>query len=100
MKETPNKERLSLLRLTKLKTIKTSDSEVIDLIEGEDSVVADEIEQADGYKEMILACLVRADRLMETPPAAPPTSTEVLIHPDSRTDRSESPSARVKLPKL
>ena len=59
--DTPDKERPSLLRLTlkeKFETIKALDSEVVDLIEGEESAVADEIEQADGYKETILACLV------------------------------------------
>ena len=47
----PDKERLSLLRLTlneKLETIKALDSEVIELIE-DDDILAGEIEQADDY---------------------------------------------------
>ena len=56
--DTPNMERLSLFRLTlkeKFETIKGLESEVIDLTEGEDSVIAEEIEQADHYKKTILA---------------------------------------------
>ena len=95
--DTPDMERLSLLRLTlkeKFETIKGLDSEVIDLTEGEESTVAEEIEQADHYKETILACLVKVDKLFEaavTPTASPARSS---FKP------ATLPSARVKLPKL
>ena len=78
--ETPDKERLSLLRLTlneKLETIKALDSEVIELID--DDTLADEIEQADGYKESVFNALIRIDRFTKAPPTrsspteAPPT---------------------------
>jgi len=76
----------------KFETIKALDTEVIDLIEGEESAVADEIEQADGYKETILACLVKIDKLLEAVVTTP--------HTASVTVPSASPSAQVKLPKL
>ena len=64
--DTPDKARLSLLRLTlkeKFDTIKALDGEII-LIE--DETLADEIEQADAYKETIFASLVRIEELIET----------------------------------
>ena len=94
--DTPDKARLSLLRLSlkeKLETIKGLDAEVIDLIE--DDSLADEIEQADGYKETIFASLIKNDKLMESVPV-PRTSTERL----PAEPRTETPSSRVRLPKL
>ena len=49
--DTPDRDRLSLLRITlkeKLDTIKTLDAEIVDLIDDEGEL-ADEIEQADAY---------------------------------------------------
>ena len=89
-------ERLSLLKLTlkeKFETIKGLDSEVIDLTEGEDSVVAEEIEQADHYKETILACLVKVDKLLEA-------SVSATARVTSAKSPAALPSAHVKLPKL
>ena len=68
--EAPDKERLVLLGLTlneKLETIKTLDSEVIDLIEDEETLAA-EIEQADDYKESIFSALIKIDRVVKAPP--------------------------------
>lgn len=66
--ETPDKERLSLLRLTlneKLETIKVLHSEVIELIGH--YTLADEIEQADDYKENAFSALIRTDRVTKAP---------------------------------
>jgi hypothetical protein len=97
--ETPDMERLLLLRLTlneKLETIKALDSEVIELID-DDSLV-DEIEQADHYKESVLSALVRIDRITK----APPTSTSSTEAPpmEGRTPPLDSRSSRIRLPKL
>ena len=100
--ETPDKERLSLLRLTlneKLETIKALDTEVIELIE--DDTLAEEIEQADGYKESVFNALIRIDRSTKSPPEssspteAPPTERRTPP-PDSRLSHVRS----VRLPKL
>ena len=97
--DSPDRARLSLLRLPlkeKLETIKALDTEVGDLIEEEDSLV-EEIEQADSYKETIFTLLIKIDRLMESVPVSPTiTSTECL----PATSRTETPSTRVRLPKL
>ena len=58
--QAPDKERLALLGFTfneKLETIKTLDSEVIELIENEETLAA-EIEQAENYKESIFSALI------------------------------------------
>ena len=97
--DTPDKARLSLLRLTlkeKFDTIKALDGEIIYLIK--DKTLADEIKQADAYKETIFASLVKIEELMETsstvPRELPGTSPT-----DSRSEGHGSAS-RVKLPKL
>ena len=88
---TPDRARLSLLRLSLkeiLETIKALDAKVADLIEEEDSL-AEEIEQADGYKETIFALLIKINRLMERVPVSPTiTSTEGL----PAASRTEAPS--------
>ena len=96
--ETPDKEKLSLLRLTlneKLETIKGLDSEVIELSEDEEALVS-EIEQGDGYKDIVFNALIRVDRIMKAPPARgsliPPTDTPPPP-PGSRL-------SRLRLPKL
>ena len=96
--DTPDKSRLSLLRLTlkeKFETIKALDGEIIDLIEYD--TLADEVEQADAYKETIFVSLVRIDELMETRSTTPHELPDTS--PDSRSVAPESAS-RVKLPKL
>ena len=95
--DTPDRARLSLLRLSlkeKLETIKALDADVIDLIEEEDAL-AEEIEQADGYKETIFASLIKIDRLMESVPVSP-TLTGGL----PAASETVTPSTRVRLPKL
>ena len=100
--ETPDKERLSLLRLTlneKLETIKTLDSEVIELID-DDTILADEIEQANGYKESVFNALIRIDWITKAPfTSSPLTSTESSPR-GRRTPPPETHSSRVRLPKL
>ena len=86
--ETPDKERLSLLRLTlneKLETIKVLVSKVIDLIE-DDEALASEIDQADDYKESIFNALIRIDRIVKASPTrgSPTSPTDTPPH-DIRT---------------
>ena len=79
--DTPDRDQLSLLRITlkeKLETIKTLDAEIVNLIEDEGGL-ADEIEQADTYKETncISESILKVDRILNaTPPTpeAPPTT--------------------------
>ena len=88
-----------MLRVTlneKLETIKALDSEVIQLID--DDTVADEIEQADGYKESIFNALIRINQITKTPPTSSP-STEASTR-ERRTPPPESRSSSVQLPKL
>jgi hypothetical protein len=90
----PDKARLSLLQLTlkeKLETIKTLDSEVVELIDDE-GLLADEIEQADSYRETAFAALIRINQSSVTPPVA--TGVHAPIAP------SDPRSSRVKLLKL
>lgn len=60
----------------KFETIKALDTEVIDLIE--DESLADEIEQADGYKETIFASLIRIEKLMEIPSTTSHSPTDAV----------------------
>ena len=96
----PDKARPALLKLTlkeKFETIKALDTEVIDLIE--DESLADEIEQADGYKETTFASLIRIDKLMETSSTTSHLSTDTVTT-EARTDGRGSLSSRVNLPRL
>ena len=98
MSETSDKARLSLLRLTlkeRFETIKLLDVEIIDLIE--DETLANEIEQADAYKETIFTSLVMIDELTEARSTVPHRLSDTP--PESRSGGHESAS-RVKLPKL
>ena len=75
-------------------TLKTLDAEIVDLIEDEGGL-ADEIEQADTYKETLYEAILKVDRLLNaTPPTpeAPPTTT--------RGTPADARVNRVKLPKL
>ena len=68
--DTHDRDRLSLLRITlkeKLETIKTLDTEIVDLIEDEGGL-ADEIEQADTYKETLYEAILKVDRLLNATP--------------------------------
>ena len=97
--ETSDTQRLSLLRLTlneKLETIKALDSEVIDLID--DETLAEEIEQADGYKETVFNALIKIDRIAQTPLTSYPLHEALFT--EMRTLPSDSRSSRVRLPKL
>ena len=95
--ESPDRDRLSLLRITlreKLDTIKALDAEIVELIEDE-TELADEIEQADTYKETIYECVLKVDRALNAAPPTPeaPPTAPVAPPTDVRTNR-------VKLPKL
>ena len=96
--DTPDRDRLSLLRITlkeKIETIKTLDAEVVDLIEDE-AGLADEIEQADTYKETLYESILKVDRFLDTTPTCTPESP--------RTTDTAAPARacvnRVKLPKI
>ena len=77
--DTPDRDQLSLLRITlkeKVETIKALDAEIVDLIEDEGGL-ADEIEQADTYRETLYESILKVDRILNaTPPTseAPPTT--------------------------
>ena len=61
--DTPDRDRLSLLRMTlkeKLETIKTLDAKIVDLIEDEGGL-ADEIELTDTYKETLYEAVLKVD---------------------------------------
>ena len=71
--EEPDKARLALLQLTlkeKLETIKKLDAEIVDLID--ETVLTEEIEQVDGYKETLFSALLKVDKILKDPPTAPP----------------------------
>ena len=103
--EPPDRERLSLLRLTlseKLETIKALDSEVIELIEEEEALV-NEMEQADDYKEGVFQALIRIDRTTKAPPTS--LSRTTMSDPIEGAAGTALPSEsrtsnRVRLPKL
>ncbi len=93
--DTPDRDRLSLLRVTlqeKLDTIKTLDAYIVELIEDEGGV-AEEIEQADACKETMYESILKVDRLLNN---SPPTRTPVT----DRATPTEAHLNRVKLPKL
>ena len=93
----PDVARLSQLKLSlqeKLETLKLLDGEIVDLTE--ENHLADEIEQADGFKERIYAAMVRIDSQMTVPVTSESAPSAV--------DTPHSPAAprgnRIKLPKL
>ena len=68
--DSPDRDRLALLRMTlkeKLDTIKSLDAEIVDLIEDEGEL-AEEIEQADTYKEGLYESILKVDRFLNTTP--------------------------------
>ena len=74
----PDPSRLTQLG-TSLKVIKALDSEILDLVEEE--VLADEIDQADEFKERIYTMMVKLEK--SSTPA--PTPAPIV---DARSDRS------------
>ena len=81
----------------KLETIKKLDAEIVDLIDDE-TVLTEEIEQADGYKETVFSALLKADKLLKDPPTTPPTS--VAAAPPATTATPPAKPNSVRLPKL
>ena len=97
--EEPDKARLALLQMTlkELETIKNLDAEIVDLIDDE-TILTEEIEQADGYKETLFSALLKADKLLKDPPTTPPTS--VAAAPPTTTATPSAKPNSVRLPKL
>ena len=92
-----------ILRLTqssrslkeKLDVLTTLDNEIVNLVD--EGAVADEIEQADTFKEGIYSTMVKIEKYCAPPtdsPAPPRSSSPAVDHTPS------SPSPRVRLPKL
>ena len=53
------------------------DTEIVDLIEDEGSL-AEEIEQADGYKETLHECILKLDRFLKATPPTPDASAPTV----------------------
>ena len=82
----------------KLDVLKTLDGEILNLVEG--GAVANEIEQADTFKEGIYSTMVRIENYCSFP-NAPPTTAPPGASPSGPTAGSfSSPAPRVKLPNL
>ena len=80
--EEPDKARLALLQLTlkeKLETIKKLDAEIVNLID--ETVLTEEIEQADGYKETLFSALLKVDKILKDLPTAPPAKSNSMRLP-------------------
>ena len=95
--EKPDLDKLSQLKLVlreKLETLKTLDDEILDMVKEDD--LADEIEQADDFKEGLYSVLVRIERVL-TVVSRP---TPVPSAPSTDPSLSASRASRVKLPKL
>ena len=75
--------------------IKSLDSEVIELIEDEETL-ATEIEQADGYKETIYSTLTKINRATKPPIGTPPPATPI----DIPATPSDACTSRIRLPKI
>ena len=90
---------IALLQLTlkKLETIKKLDVEIVDLIDDE-TVLTEEIEQADSYKETLFSALLKADKILKDLPATPPTSVAATLLATTATPSAKPNS--VRLPKL
>ena len=96
-----NTRRLLQLKMSlgeKLGTLKGLDGEILDSVEEDD--VADEIEQADAFKEKIYAATVDIDRYcVPSSKGSPPPVDDGGASGSGRT-RGAPHGARVKLPKL
>ena len=77
-------------------TLKRLDEGILDLLK-EEEVMAEEIEQADIFKEKMYACIIDIDRLYSKRSTPPPAAaaTTAAVHPDPVPH-----GTRVKLPKL
>ena len=80
-----------------METIKNLDAEIVDLIDDE-TVLTEEIEQADGYKETLFSALLKADKRLKDSPTTPPTS--VAATPPATTATPLAKPNSVRLPKL
>ena len=91
---------IPLLQLTlkeKLETIKKLDAEIVDLIDNE-TILTEEIEQVDSYKETLFSALLKVDKILKDPPATPPTSVAAALLATTATPPAKPNS--VRLPKL
>ena len=69
-----DKSKLALLQLMlnkNLETIKKLDAEIVNLMDDE-TVLAEEIEQVNSYKEVLFSALIKADKLLKDTPTATP----------------------------
>ena len=95
--DVPDAARLAQIKLSlqeKLTALQQLDAEILELVD--EDAVADEIEQADAFKEDVYAAMVKIDRLSlrtNPPSLEPPTG-----HSSSRSDPTRD--SKVKLPKL
>ena len=92
----PDHDRLSLLRATlkeKLDTIKTLDAKLIE----DEGGLADEIKQADGYKETLHECILKVDQFLKATPPSPAASALTIA---AATLPTNTHINRIKLPKL
>ena len=89
--------KLTLLKMTlteKLENLKILDNEIIDRTDDE-AAIADEIKQADEYKEAMYAAMISIEKLIN--PVAPPTAARRM---DEHIGGASGPSSRARLPKL
>jgi len=92
--ETPNVVKLSQSKLSlqeKLETIKVLDGEMLELMEDED--LAEEVQQADGFKEGIYGAMIKIDKCVKMLCVHTPVTTSELRTPPAAHNK-------VKLPKL
>ena len=96
--EKPNLDKLSQLKLMlseNLEMLKTLDVKILDMVKEDD--LADEIEQADGFKEGVYAILVRIERVLRSILVVP-NCTSVPSAPSTDPSSSTRGWGRVKLP--
>ena len=96
----PNEDKLLQLKLAlseKLEVLKNLDAEILDMIKEED--IADEIAQADGYKDEVYATLVGVERALKQITTAIPEATPTIVS-SPRPTHSTHAGSHVKLPKL
>ena len=80
--ETPNVVKLSQSKLSlqeKLETIKVLDGEMLELMEDED--LAEEVQQADGFKEGIYGAMIKIDKCVKMLCVHTPVTTSELRTP-------------------
>ena len=97
----PDVDKLSQLQLTlkeKLEVLKHLDEEILNLVDGEDDI-AEEIEQADEFKDSIYNAIVKLERCLSAHRHTPGASATPPSAPRSAVSATAS-STRVKLPKL